>query len=257
MSAVVFLGPTIPKHDAVAILDADYRPPAARGDIYRASLEQPRAIGIIDGVFHSQASVWHKEILWALSRGITIFGAASMGALRAVELERFGMRGIGNIVQAYRDGNLEDDDEVAIAYSSDESTYRPTSEPMVNIRATLTAAGRAGILTESARVLIERSAKSTFYADRTLPVMFSKCRSAGLGEGELELFSVWLRNGGMIDQKRDDARMMLRAMGDSLTAELPPDPVEFVFRETLEWRRFVARHSSQGTRAESPGTPSA
>jgi hypothetical protein len=106
-------------------------------------------------------------------------------------------------------------------------------------------------------VLIERSAKSTFYADRTLPVLFSKCRNAGLGEDEIELFSVWLRNGGMIDQKRDDAQMMLRAMGETLTAGLPPQPVEFVFRETLEWRRFVARHRGQGTRAESAATPSA
>ena len=55
----------------------------------------PRAIGIIDGVFLDVASVWHREILWALSQGVHVFGAASMGALRAAELDGFGMRGVG------------------------------------------------------------------------------------------------------------------------------------------------------------------
>ena len=83
-----------------------------------------------------------------------MFGAASLGALRAAELDRFGMCGIGSIFEASRDGNLEDDDEVALAYCVEELTYRPASEPMVNIRATLSAAEQAGIITGPARDLI-------------------------------------------------------------------------------------------------------
>ena len=71
------------------------------------------AIGIIDGYFENIPSVWHKEILWAMSQGIHVFGSASMGALRAAELAPFGMEGVGAIFEAYRDGWLEDDDEVA------------------------------------------------------------------------------------------------------------------------------------------------
>ena len=61
---------------------------------------RPRAIGLIDGVFLDVPAVWHRELLWALSEGVHVFGAASMGALRAAELAPFGMRGVGTIFAA-------------------------------------------------------------------------------------------------------------------------------------------------------------
>jgi hypothetical protein len=69
MRAVVFLGPTLPQRDAEAMLPATYRPPVRQGDVYRVVRDEaPRAIGIIDGGFLDVASVWHREILWALSQ---------------------------------------------------------------------------------------------------------------------------------------------------------------------------------------------
>ena len=97
---VVFVGPTISSDDCRAILTAEYLPPASQGDVYRATLLRPFAIGIIDGYFEQVPSVWHKEILWALAQGIHVFGSASIGALRAAELEAFGMRGVGAIFAA-------------------------------------------------------------------------------------------------------------------------------------------------------------
>ncbi len=70
MSPIVFTGPSLTAADASAVLDARYLPPAAQGDVYRAALTRPRAIGIIDGIFERVPAVWHKEILWALARGI-------------------------------------------------------------------------------------------------------------------------------------------------------------------------------------------
>ena len=61
---------------------------------------RPAVIGIIDGYFEIVPTVWHKEILWAMAQGIHVFGAASIGALRAAELDAFGMRGIGRIYEA-------------------------------------------------------------------------------------------------------------------------------------------------------------
>src|SRR5690606_31846846 len=100
MTVVVFLGPTLPVDAARAELDAIYLPPAGQGDVYRVAREQPFAIGIVDGVFESVPAVWHKEILWALARGIHVVGGGSMGALRAAELARFGMQGVGRIFEA-------------------------------------------------------------------------------------------------------------------------------------------------------------
>ncbi|MCK5364697.1 MAG: hypothetical protein KAR22_17095, partial [Gammaproteobacteria bacterium] len=123
MTIYVFVGPTLSVEDASAVLDAVYLPPVQQGDIYRvATLLNPSAIGIIDGYFQQVPSVWHKEILWAMARGVHVFGSASMGALRAAELEPFGMQGVGRIFEAYRSGvfapyfgeAFEDDDEVAV-----------------------------------------------------------------------------------------------------------------------------------------------
>ena len=120
---IVFLGPTLSQSEAKQILMADYRGPAARGDIYRASAERPTAIVLIDGFFENVGSVFHKEILWALSKGIYVYGASSMGALRAAELNCFGMIGIGAIYEQSRDSGLERDDAVAVLQGPPELGY--------------------------------------------------------------------------------------------------------------------------------------
>ena len=82
-----FLGPSLPAAQA-----RGFRlfPPARQGDVWRALELGARAIALIDGVFESQPSVWHREILDALDAGVPVFGGASMGALRAAELHGWG-----------------------------------------------------------------------------------------------------------------------------------------------------------------------
>jgi len=82
----------------------------------------PRAIVLLDGVFHQSLAVWHKEIVYALLEDTIVIGAASMGALRAAEMHRYGVIGIGRVFEMYRDGE-EDDSLVAMTY--DPATFRP------------------------------------------------------------------------------------------------------------------------------------
>jgi hypothetical protein len=103
MSLMVFTGPTIDAAQARDVLAAEYRPPARVGHVLAAALTGPEAIVIIDGLFDSVPAIWHKEILFALSCGIHVYGASSMGALRAAELHTFGMVGVGRIFEMYRD----------------------------------------------------------------------------------------------------------------------------------------------------------
>src|SRR5207237_4633718 len=67
---IVFVGPTLEVADARRELDATYLGPVAQGDVLRAVEARPQAIAIIDGYFASVPTVWHKEILWALSQGV-------------------------------------------------------------------------------------------------------------------------------------------------------------------------------------------
>jgi hypothetical protein len=234
VTVYIFTGPTLSAEEGAAELDAVFLPPAAQGDVYRASLDRPRAIGIIDGYFERIPSVWHKEILWAMSQGIHVFGASSMGALRAVELEPFGMEGVGAVFEAFKRGELDDDDEVAVAHAAAEDGYKVMSEAMVNIRATHSAAAAARVITDDIRAALDRVAKELFYADRSYPAVLRGGADRGLPADKLDALRAWLPR-GKVNQKRLDALEMLRVLRERLAGGLEPKRAGFVFEYTDAW----------------------
>src|ERR1700730_13046416 len=185
LSVYVFTGPTISAAEASDELDAIYLPPAAEGDVYRVTLQRPQAIGIIDGYFESIPAVRHKEILWAMNRGVHVFGSASMGALRAAELAAFGMEGVGIIFKMYHDGTLEDDDEVAVAHGPADLGYPASSEAMVNIRQTLRKAAQDKLISPEVRVELVAVGKELFYPDRNYRLLLRRAFDRGISETEL------------------------------------------------------------------------
>lgn len=252
MTVCVFVGPTLRDEEARSLLQARYSAPVAQGDVYRAALEKPCAIGIIDGYFERMASVWHKEILWAMSQGIRVYGSASMGALRAAELTDFGMIGVGAIFEAFRAGELEDDDEVAVAHGSEHEGYRAFSDAMVNIRATMRRAVADGAVARSTADALVHVAKSLFYSERAYPTLLRMGRQAGLPQSELEALGAWLPQ-GRVDQKRDDAFAMLRKMSDDLESAPPPLQVGYTFEHTVAWE-MVTRTAASVPPAAQPGS---
>ncbi len=230
---ILFSGPTL-AGSTIPLDGIDVRGPVRQGDVYLATLERPTAIGIIDGFFEGVPSVWHKEILWALRQGIPVLGAASMGALRAAEMDTFGMIGIGEIYAAYRDGGIEDDDEVALVHGPAELGYPALSVAMVNIRATCRAAVAAGVICDDAAADVIALAKRQYYKTRTWESVLGETGpivSPALGD--------WIA-ANEVDQKRLDAEALVErmALGD---LPVPPD-VSFEFtdpwvRTSDTWRR--------------------
>jgi hypothetical protein len=245
MASVIFVGPTVSREEIATVCDFVCLPPVAQGDIYRAMQARPSAIGIVDGYFSQAPSIWHKEILWAMSQGTPVFGSASMGALRAAELHEFGMRGVGRIFEAYRDGTFEDDDEVAVVHGPAEIDYTPASEPMVNIRATLAAAEAARILSVSPRRALESFGKSLYFADRSWNALLTASPSHGVSENELTSLRDWLPS-GRVDQKRLDSLEMITAMKEWLDGDRAFRP-PYRFEWTYLWDEFVAGAARIGT----------
>ncbi len=212
MTCIVFVGPSLPEALGRELLPgAVFENPARCGDVYRAERRGARWIGLIDGYFEHSLSVWHKEILWALSRGVRVYGAGSMGALRAAELASFGMVGVGRTFEQFRAGELEDDDEVAVVHEPSEQHYRVRSEAMVNIRATLERAVAHGSLdvTSAARLLAET--KALFYPERTAGALM-RIATQQLDPTKSRSFRRWLDEHGVVNQKRTDAEELLRRM---------------------------------------------
>jgi hypothetical protein len=215
---VVYLGPTLPLEEARGILEADYRDPAQQGDVHRALAADPRpaAIGLVDGLWGAVPTVWHVELRAALALGVPVYGAGSLGAIRAAELQGTGMIGVGRVYRAYASGELEDDDEVAVAHAGVEDGWRMTSAPMVDIRATVGAAVRAGTLDPARADRIVQGAKARHFTDR-----------------------VWPWNLPRVSVKAQDARQMLVQMADDLAhnrrgAVAPWIPTDFALNA---WER--------------------
>jgi len=241
MRIYVFLGPTLPKEDARTVLDAIYLPPVSQGDVANVVRQGADAIGIIDGYFESVPAVWHKEILYAMSRGVHVLGSSSMGALRAAELAPFGMEGVGAIFEAYRNGEMEDDDEVAVIHGPAELGYPALSEAMVNIRRTLSDALARGVIDPSTRCGLEGIAKSLHYRDRAWSRVMEQGARTGLAKRQLEDLLQWLPE-GRTDQKREDAVQMLQHMSVRFSSPAKPKDVTYNFEQTTLWAATMERH---------------
>jgi hypothetical protein len=245
MNAIVFLGPTLPRCEAVSICDCVYLPPARQGDVYRAVHEyRPSAIGLIDGVFLHVPAVWHRELLWALSQGVHLFGAASMGALRAVELEPFGMRGVGCVCAAYRSGRwpgfdepFEDDDEVAVIHAPPEAGSTPLSDAMVDLRETLLAAERDGVLHAAERIHLAATMKTLHFSQRSFDHL-NVVAPGILDRTAVVAFRTWLHT-NRVSRKRLDAIEMLQMVADFLHGHPDPFKPAFRFERALVWERFT------------------
>jgi hypothetical protein len=198
---IVFLGPSLDLAAAEKILPAEYCHPAKRGDLLAAVHDGATIIGLVDGVFHQESAVAHREILTAIKKGVRVVGASSMGALRAAEMDTLGMVGIGEIYRMYKSGELESDDEVALVF--DPSSGLALSEPLINIRFTLKRAKDEGIINSLVHDALLTSARSLFYPKRTYRAIVT-CAGDTIDEKTRSRFLSWVITGAC-DQKREDA----------------------------------------------------
>jgi hypothetical protein len=210
---VVFLGPSLSADKARAIHpDVVILPPAAMGDVMGIlTTMRPHAIGIVDGSFRHTMAVFHKEILYAMEQGTWLLGASSMGALRAAECHRYGMIGVGEIYEAFADGSLVDDDEVAVIHAEEAHGFAPLSTAMVTIRATLDAMVDSGIIDVGVSRELSRLQKCRWFPDRSLADVPKDAQALGLPQELVARISQACRTQA-VDPKHADAVLLLERM---------------------------------------------
>lgn len=193
-------------------------PPAGAGDMLALLAAPPHTVVLIDGVFGSRPAVWHKEILMLLARGFRVIGAASMGALRAAELDRFGMIGCGAIYRAYADGRITADDEVAVLHAPAALGGAPLSLAQVNVRATLVKAVRAGVISAGMARSIRTASAAIHYRDRDWAQVVALA--------DTPAYAAWAPLHA-VDIKAEDARaalLLAQRLAGTLPVTLPAPP---------------------------------
>lgn len=200
---IVFCGPSGFSNLEKNYPSFHFREPAQQGDIYHAAnICQPTAIILIDGYYKSVPSVWHKEIIYAIEQGITVIGSASLGALRAVELEPYGMIGLGRIYKMYKNGILYRDPDVAVAHTGKDDCFRSLTVPIVNIHATLSN-NLPGLCVNAFNEVLD-IARGIHFEYRTLESLLKALTNSSLSEDLLFQVSDILSN-QYVDQKAIDA----------------------------------------------------
>lgn len=205
---VLFAGPSLYRTQ-VDLSGLELRAPAAQGDLLQATFEGASVIGLVDGNFEAVASVWHKEILFALSKGVRVMGAASMGALRAAECATFGMQPIGKVAADYCAGILDDDAAVAQLHGPAELAYVPLTETLVDISATLAHLIEISVVSPAEADRLRRAAEAIFFKQRSIEAVIA---AAGFGSREGEMGRLYRLN--RVSIKQQDAESLVRAMQD-------------------------------------------
>ncbi|WP_439601570.1 TfuA-like protein [Devosia sp.] len=213
---VLFVGPSL-YGETPDLAGLSVRSPARQGDVARAVLDGAGAIGLIDGFFDAVAAPWHKEILFALDRGVTMLGASSMGALRAAECAAFGMIPIGEIARQYHTGELDDDAAVAISHGPEELGYPPLTEPLVNVKPTLDRLRSLRLISEPEQLRIWDRACRLYFKDRSIEALLP-------AEERPEILAAYRRH--RINRKAEDALLLVAELKtcSALATQHPVEP---------------------------------
>jgi hypothetical protein len=166
---IVFIGPSLDTEKARKIFNADYRPPAKKGDflsLLSCINDDDRVIvGLVDGLFLQDYPPTPIEVFQLLvKKNMLVLGGASLGALRAVELEKYGMVGIGKIFELYKKNKIAADDEVAVTFAAENQQLQ--SEAMIDIRYNLFIASSKGVIDKNTKRAAAKVAKSIYFPHR-------------------------------------------------------------------------------------------
>jgi hypothetical protein len=183
---IIFIGPSLNHEKASKIFQADYRAPAKKGELImlltstfsnsREVSKLTNFVGLVDGLFLQDYPPTPIEVYQLLSnKNFHVVGGASIGALRAIELEKFGMVGIGKIFELFRNGATDADDEVAVTFQQGVGGDIQ-SEAMIDIRFNLFVACRKEIITERVKRAIAKTAKSIYFPYRNYTHILEQTR---------------------------------------------------------------------------------
>ncbi len=171
---------TLTLEDRLIIPHAVWHPPAARGDLLRVASSDVIILYIDAAPSRLQPS--YKEIQALLKRGAVVVGAGREGALRAMELESYGMAAPGTLPALLKEDVLAREDAILPAACE-------TGAPSLSLAhlAHLTSnLVEQGLWSATLRTCAIDQAGEIPAADRRLSQLVKRWRIAGMDKEEIE-----------------------------------------------------------------------
>ena len=177
----VFAGPTLSGREIRRLLpDAVVHPPVAAGDLLSLPALPGDTVVLIDGLQACGRAVRHREILALLDQGVEVWGAGALGALRAAELQPFGVRLYGRVARLAARGVLDGDDEVAVDHDGPEGRWVARTAALVDVRAACRRACRGGLIDPETADQVVATARALPFRRRRWEEILGRAVEAGL-----------------------------------------------------------------------------
>ena len=251
-AVILFVGPTLPAAEATEVIDATAVGPAAHGDLLGAARSAPAAIGLVDGYFERVPAVWHKEILWAhVARGARSTARRAWERCAPPSSPRSAWSASARSSRRSATGCWRPTTRSRCGTAPQSTATAPTSEALVDIRATLHAATAAGVIPAEVEGTLVQFASAMHYPDRIYPRLLAEALRRGVDAQVVGDLERWLPT-GRVSQKAIDARAMLDRIATDLRAG-PPTFDRACFVRTGFWDRACRELDSR--RPPGPAEP--
>ncbi|MFW2438911.1 MAG: TfuA-like protein [Arenicellales bacterium] len=198
----VFGGPSLELLTTLMREQINERPPVRNGDLQTLCSDvRPGTALILDGLFGSELAINPTEIRQAMEAGWQVYGAASMGAMRAAELWPLGMIGLGDVYNLLRSGCLSSDADMAVLYVS--THFREATISMVHIQFLLNHMHRCHHLPTLQARKMKLAAQHIYWTERTLGQVLAAWHSIAIEEQHINIFSQLVGDPSLHPKKRD------------------------------------------------------
>ena len=204
----VYGGLSVFQEDVEAIFpNASFSKPIKRGGTFRDVQDGYHVIVIIDGRFQQSMAVSPSELMDTLRCGVRVYGSSSMGALRAVELEPYGMIGYGEIFEHIKRTPYFRDDYLGQVFT--EEGHNSLSEPYVNFMFSINKMRDAKEISPADHDVLDELYKQLHFGERDLYSLIEQIKQKH-SEDQERLIGKAKQVFSYHNQKREDGLGLLK-----------------------------------------------
>jgi len=236
---VLYAGPSLYGIDKSLTEGIRVKGPCKQSDLFEdIADDKVENIIVADGLYKNIPAPWHKEFLLTLEAGKRVIGVSSLGALRAAELDSFGVKGYGKVYEYFKSG-IRDDSDVALLHMAEYEGWKPTTVAFVEVYFWLETLRESGTIDSQTFEILTEKQRSCYFEKRTWGYVRRELESlVGVDTAEkcIEMF---------VSQKKQDLEEVLHT---HRLGELNSSDYSLNF--DVSWTPYIPRQLTKDARVE-------